>query len=44
MIATPGTLGHLLTLQEITLEVRSPDERAVESITIVRGPAKGASP
>lgn len=36
-------LGHLLTLQEITLEVRSPDERAVESITIVRGP-KGASP
>jgi len=38
-----ATLGHLLTLQEITLEVRSPDDRAVEKITIVRGP-KGASP
>jgi len=40
---TPA-FGNLLTLQEITLEVRSPDERAVESITIVQSPPKGASP
>lgn len=36
--------GNLLTLQEITIEVRSPDGRAEESITIVRGPAKAAPP
>lgn len=41
-ICHDNALG-LLTLQEITLEVRSPDDRAVETITIVRGP-KGASP
>jgi Tfp pilus assembly protein PilV len=37
-------LGHLLTLQELTVEVRSPDGRAVESVTVVRGPAKAGTP
>ncbi len=40
---TPA-LGHVLTLQEITVEVVSPDGRATESVSIVKGPVKVASP